>query len=213
MSHVDDGGPAFPSQELNADGTPYCLNLGMSLRAYIAVHRPAPDELGIKFAESLTGRPMPERGGMSLEAHTLECQRWWTDAGAAYSVMQADALIAALQAKPAAQVEFTLRGPVYANVMNYGEAAARVKPAEPTVAMVQAGARVHSACTSPPRTVERLVADVWKAMAAVAPGPQSSVDMERINRVVQLWSSGVEGSNVAMQDISRIIREHIASNG
>lgn len=37
MSRLDNGGPLFPTQELNADGTPATLTLGMSLRDYLAV--------------------------------------------------------------------------------------------------------------------------------------------------------------------------------
>lgn len=208
MSAADDGGPAFPVKDLSKWQVP-----GMSLRAYIALHRPAPEEFSRKFAESLIGRPMPERGG-SVEAHTLELefQRWWADASAAYSVMQADALIAALQAKPApASVEFTLRAPVYANVVKSAEAAPRVSPQKAQQAMVDAGVRAWHAADS--ALLDDRVSAVWEAMAAVAPEPQSSVDIERISRVVQLWASGVEGSSIAMQDISRIIREHMASNG
>jgi hypothetical protein len=33
---INDGGPAFPVQEFNADGTPATLMLGMTLRDYLA---------------------------------------------------------------------------------------------------------------------------------------------------------------------------------
>lgn len=33
---INDGGPAFPVQELNADGSPYALMTGMTLRDYFA---------------------------------------------------------------------------------------------------------------------------------------------------------------------------------
>lgn len=36
----EDGGPAFPVQELNGDGSPATLVLGMSLRDYFATHSP-----------------------------------------------------------------------------------------------------------------------------------------------------------------------------
>lgn len=33
---INEGGPAFPSQELTSDGMPYYLNPGMTLRDYFA---------------------------------------------------------------------------------------------------------------------------------------------------------------------------------
>ena len=33
---INDGGPAFPAQELNPDGKPYFLNQGATLRDYFA---------------------------------------------------------------------------------------------------------------------------------------------------------------------------------
>ena len=35
-NRIDQGGPAFPVRELNADGTPAKLSLGMTLRDYFA---------------------------------------------------------------------------------------------------------------------------------------------------------------------------------
>jgi len=101
MSAPNDGGPAFPSQELNNDRSPYYLNQGMSLRAYIAVHRPLPDEYTADFGAILVGRNPPkiiEYGNSegSTQAYWKDCQKWWAEVGAAYSVMQADALLAEL---------------------------------------------------------------------------------------------------------------------
>ena len=36
MSKIDDGGPIYPVQEWNSDGTPATLTLGMSLRDWFA---------------------------------------------------------------------------------------------------------------------------------------------------------------------------------
>lgn len=36
MSAHNDGGPAFPVQEFNSDGTPATLTIGMTLRDYFA---------------------------------------------------------------------------------------------------------------------------------------------------------------------------------
>lgn len=43
MSKIDNGGNAFPSTELNHDGTPYCFNEGMTLRQYAAIKLKVPD--------------------------------------------------------------------------------------------------------------------------------------------------------------------------
>lgn len=94
----NDGGPAFPVQEqrsVHGDLIQH-PDTGMSMRAYIATHRPAADDMSVVFAEILNGRPMPVGDGMSLADHTMACQRFWAEASAAYSVMQADALIAEL---------------------------------------------------------------------------------------------------------------------
>ena len=36
MDEIEDGGPAFPVQEWNSDGTPATLQIGMTLRDYFA---------------------------------------------------------------------------------------------------------------------------------------------------------------------------------
>ena len=36
MNEINDGGPAFPVQELHHDGSPYFLSTGMTLRDYFA---------------------------------------------------------------------------------------------------------------------------------------------------------------------------------
>jgi hypothetical protein len=101
MSAVNDGGPAFPvPNDANVNGQE-----GMSLRAYIAAHRPAPADMHFKVATAFTGRPQPERGEFpagdsGIAPFTFACQLWWAEAEAAYSVAQADALIAALEKKP-----------------------------------------------------------------------------------------------------------------
>lgn len=97
MSGIKDGGPAFPvPNDANVNGQE-----GMSLRAYIAVHRPLPDEYSPDFGASLIGRNPPklvEYGNSegSMQAYWKDCQTWWAEVGAAYGVMQADALIAEL---------------------------------------------------------------------------------------------------------------------
>lgn len=40
MEEKNNGGPAFPVQEYNGDGTPATLVLGMTLRDYFATHSP-----------------------------------------------------------------------------------------------------------------------------------------------------------------------------
>lgn len=53
---TQDGGPAFPVQELNHDGSPYSLQTGMSLRDYFAAHA---SEFDIK-RHMPTGRIVPK---------------------------------------------------------------------------------------------------------------------------------------------------------
>lgn len=101
MSAIDDGGPAFPLQEQHSWNGELIQDFdpGMSLRAYIAVHRPAPEEIGSNIAGALLGRQAP--GGANFdqaEEFWLAHAQWEAEAKAAYSVMQADALIAALKA-------------------------------------------------------------------------------------------------------------------
>lgn len=43
MSAHNHGGPAFPVQEFNADGTPATLMVGMTLRQYAAIHLRVPN--------------------------------------------------------------------------------------------------------------------------------------------------------------------------
>lgn len=98
---AQDGGPAFPSQELNHDGSPYYLNQGMTLRAYFAAHVRAPDDMTVDFAAALNRRPQPSRaefgdGVTGLYDYWTACHQWWAEAEAVYSVMRADALIAEL---------------------------------------------------------------------------------------------------------------------
>ncbi|WP_428383647.1 hypothetical protein [Nevskia ramosa] len=106
MSRPDDGGFAFPVPHAidgNWNKEPFPEYSGMSLRAYIAVHRPVPDAMPSQMGLALLGRPLPDQDQFpdTIEghlAHTLACQQWWAAVSAAYSVMQADALIAALKA-------------------------------------------------------------------------------------------------------------------
>ena len=53
MSKIDDGGPIYPVQEWNSDGTPATLTLGMSLRDWFAgqeLQRVQYDELMVNDA-------------------------------------------------------------------------------------------------------------------------------------------------------------------
>lgn len=74
---ANDGGPAFPVQELNADGTPYALTVGMSLRDYFA-------------GQALVGLIAQSMGtaGASNPQH-----------GAEYAYAMADAMLAARNAR------------------------------------------------------------------------------------------------------------------
>lgn len=106
MSAPNDGGPAFPEAGLSGlpNGEFLYGRSGMSLRAYIAVHRPASDEMHVNTGRALVGRPVPTRADFpqsdeSGDVYMRACQQWWAEASAAYSVMQADALIAALAVK------------------------------------------------------------------------------------------------------------------
>lgn len=97
MSTSNDGGPAFPTTHQNKPGNILNGSQGMSLRAYIAVHRPAPEEIGLEFAGAVLGCKAPKSADFTvLEDYWRAYAKWETKAKAAYSVMQADALIAAL---------------------------------------------------------------------------------------------------------------------
>ena len=43
MSKINDGGPAFPFEEMHTDGTHYHSHPGLSLRDYMAIHASADD--------------------------------------------------------------------------------------------------------------------------------------------------------------------------
>lgn len=88
MSTINDGGPAFPSQELNHDRSPYYLNQGMSLRAYAA----------IAAMQGMMSTPDDQRYGDRAD-QALSVEQWqdWCVSGLVeHAVRTADALIAEL---------------------------------------------------------------------------------------------------------------------
>ncbi len=99
-SAKNDGGPAFPQNDLAAYGIGPSEggNGGMSLRDYFAIRINVPDNLEMKYAEALAGRLHPFPGATLSFANreaALENARFWADAEAALRYIQADAMLAA----------------------------------------------------------------------------------------------------------------------
>lgn len=90
---IDNGGPAFPFEEKCADGTHYHDHAGMSLRDYFAAHRPAPTVLSRAWGEVVVG-PYPKVDGLDAP-YGLAVVLWWADVEAAWSYIQADAMLRA----------------------------------------------------------------------------------------------------------------------
>lgn len=105
MSAIDDGGPAFPVLEQRCGNGELIQHFapGMTLRAYIATHRPAPNDINVSQGRAFAGEDEPSRSAFAdspdgIQEWKLAMQMWWAKVEAAYSVMKADALIAALNA-------------------------------------------------------------------------------------------------------------------
>lgn len=86
------GGPAFPSMELNHDGSSYQQHLGVSLRDYFAAHV-NPGDVSMTWGEVMVGPPPKDEYGNP--AFTKEMALWWADVEAKFRFVQADAMIKA----------------------------------------------------------------------------------------------------------------------
>lgn len=94
MSTINDGGPAFPVAYSNeADGPTVMPSKGMSLRDHFAAIRPAPADLSRAWGEAVV-REFPKVGAADMP-FGREVALWWADVEAAWSYMQADALLRA----------------------------------------------------------------------------------------------------------------------
>lgn len=96
------GGPAFPRSDAGYSPT----QDGMSLRDYFAATSPAPGDLGVAFAEALTGRTHPHKTatvGLADVRATIETIKFWAEAEARYRYIKADAMLVvrALESKEA----------------------------------------------------------------------------------------------------------------
>jgi hypothetical protein len=89
MSDIDDGGPAFPVQEWNMDGSPASLQVGMSQRALFAA---------ILMHSELTTCGVPGEACEALIHAAEESGREVEDQMAHNAVQCADALLRALAA-------------------------------------------------------------------------------------------------------------------
>ncbi|XYJ88173.1 hypothetical protein AEMCBJ_11710 [Cupriavidus necator] len=88
---IDNGGSAFPTS-FNRD-YPNEIVGGMTLRDYFAAKVVVGDEIGVRYAEQLLGRAMPD-----YAAHPLANAIFWADARARLRYIEADAMLAAREA-------------------------------------------------------------------------------------------------------------------
>ena len=95
MTAKNDGGPAFPCDAEWRDGQEvWPQGAGMSLRDWYAGQAPVIDgDLSIPLAEALMCEPLPKSKTI------LENRRWWAEAEARLKYLNADAMIAARDAK------------------------------------------------------------------------------------------------------------------
>ncbi len=99
MSAINNGGSAFPVADPFAVKCPKTtdeamrLQSGMTLRDYFAAHRPAPADLSRAWGEAVV-REFPKKDGCDAP-FGREVAQWWADVEAAWSYMQADAMIKA----------------------------------------------------------------------------------------------------------------------
>lgn len=84
MDTINNGGPAFP-RNYEADG-----HNGMTLRDYFAAQVQIDAELGVKYAETLIGRKMPD-----YASDIINNAKFWADVHACLRYISADAMIAA----------------------------------------------------------------------------------------------------------------------
>lgn len=80
------GGPAFPVPGLQDDET---FN-GMTLRDYFAAQVDVSDEVGVRYAEAIVGRAMPD-----FASAPLDNIAFWADYRAISRYIEADAMLAA----------------------------------------------------------------------------------------------------------------------
>jgi len=80
------GGPAFPVPGLQDDES---FN-GMTLRDYFAAQVDVSDEVGVRYAEAIVGRAMPD-----FASAPLDNIAFWADYRAISRYIEADAMLAA----------------------------------------------------------------------------------------------------------------------
>ncbi|MBZ3665541.1 hypothetical protein [Pseudomonas monteilii] len=80
------GGPAFPVPGLQDDES---FN-GMTLRDYFAAQVDVSDEVGVRYAEEIVGRAMPD-----FASAPLDNIAFWADYRAISRYIEADAMLAA----------------------------------------------------------------------------------------------------------------------
>ena len=93
MNKINDGGPAFPTQEFNDDGSHYYSHFGLTKREYLATHMSVADIQFKNFdiAAEWAGIPAPQTSNFS------EMTEFSFKIEAIIRVRQADALIAELE--------------------------------------------------------------------------------------------------------------------
>lgn len=97
------GGPAFPTQINNSGITPikgfngeeikpqtFSAYPGMTLRDYFAARVDVSDEVGVRYAEAIVGRAMPD-----FASAPLDNIAFWADYRAISRYIEADAMLAA----------------------------------------------------------------------------------------------------------------------
>ncbi|CAG2132211.1 hypothetical protein [Cupriavidus numazuensis] len=105
MAEIKDGGPAFPGSYEFDQIPPYdperpnaihvakpvkVFQSGMTLRDYFAANADIEPEIGVKYAETLLGRAMPD-----YAADPLANAIFWADARACLRYIEADAMLRA----------------------------------------------------------------------------------------------------------------------
>lgn len=90
------GGPAFPEAGLSGlpNGEFIYGQGGMTLLDYFAAKVNSPEDMGVKFAEALTGFVLPKRDSYINESDFwVETAGFWAEANAQYRYMQARAMV------------------------------------------------------------------------------------------------------------------------
>lgn len=89
---INDGGPAFPTDNTSA---PYC---GMTLRDYFAAKAAITNEdLSTFVASAVMGEMPPQWSTENNYEQNLACVKWWAEAVAKLRFIHADAMLAARQ--------------------------------------------------------------------------------------------------------------------